>query len=157
MNVEQVKTAERIQRIHDEHAAVRAMISNIRTKLLELRERSEPAGPKDDLPELVRELRRHLLRHFQLEETDGLLSDVVHAPHPGSLRKVELLVAQHRDLERRLARILAELDGGIAPPRAVRECFDRDLHGFFEDFARHEEAENDLLQALIVRDTGIGH
>jgi iron-sulfur cluster repair protein YtfE (RIC family) len=154
MNVKQAKHAELVQRIHEEHVAVARMTANIRRKLDELRDRPESSVQESDLPELVRELQRHLVRHFRLEETGGLLSDAVQAPHPGSLRKVEELVAQHRDFERRLARILAELDGGIAPPRTVRECFDRDLRGLFAELDQHEQLENDMLQALVVRDTG---
>jgi iron-sulfur cluster repair protein YtfE (RIC family) len=156
MNVEQAENAEQVQRIHDEHVAVGEMSANIRGKLDELRVRPESSIQESDLPELVRELQQHLVRHFRLEETGGLLSDTIQAPHPGSLRRIEALVAQHRDFEQRLKRILAELDGGIAPPRTVRECFDRDLREFFADLRQHEQIENDLLQALVVRDVGSG-
>jgi len=163
MKLGQVDKAERIRRIHDEHAAVLDMTRRIQARLAALREGPE-ATPEArgeakngrELPELVRELHLHLQRHFRLEETGGLLGDAVRAPDPGSARKVEELVAEHRAFERRLVRILAELDGGIPPPRTVRECFERELSGFFEDLARHERDENDLLQALVVRDLGAG-
>ena len=116
----------------------------------------EPARRPSGLVELVRELQRHLVRHFRLEEKDGILSDSVHGPNPGSLRKVEALVSEHRDFERRIARVLAELDGCVATSAIVLRCFDLELRELLADLSRHERVENDLLQEVVTRDTGAG-
>ena len=146
----------RVQEMAEEHAVIRTTMQRIHGALDRLLAYPARSGEEWELPALLRSFREHLKRHFEQEESRGLLGDAREYYDPGTQRQVETLVSEHRDFERRVTRILDEVDGGFVPPAIVQSCHDRELRKLLADLARHETVENALLQALICRQAGGG-
>jgi hypothetical protein len=144
----------RSQEIAKEHAAIHAVMREIRVELDRLI--AHPARPGDewDLPELLRSFQGHLTRHFMLEESGGLLGDAALYYDPGTERAVHELIEEHREFERMVERVLTGLDSGLVPPVIVQQCFDRDMRKLLAGLARHEAVETSLLERLVEQETG---
>lgn len=151
-------TAERsiIQEIAEEHAVIRATMRQIHAELDRLLAHPARSGGEWELPALLRSFREHLVRHFELEESGGLLGDAKGFYNTSTQRIVETLIAEHRDLKRRVTRILDEVSGGVVPGPIVQSCHDREIRKLLTDLTRHETVENALLQTLICREAGSG-
>ncbi len=146
----------RIQEISEEHAVIRATMQRIHAALDRLLAHPARSGEEWELPALLRSFREHLRRHFELEESGGLMEDARDYYDPSTRHKVETLVSEHRDFERRVTRILDEVNGGIVPAAIVQSCHDRELRNLLADLTRHENVEIALLQTLICREAGDG-
>ena len=146
----------RIHKIAEEHAVIRATVQRIHAELDRLLAHPTQSGEEWELPALLRSFRKHLRRHFELEESGGLLGNSRDYYDPSTRRKVETLVSEHRDFERRVTRILDEVNGGIVPAAIVQSCHDRELRNLLADLTRHENVEIALLQALTCREAGGG-
>jgi iron-sulfur cluster repair protein YtfE (RIC family) len=148
------KQTSRIREIAEEHAAIGATMRRIRLELDRLL--NDPAGPDDgwELPGLLNSFYEHLERHFALEESGGLIGDARQYYDPGMQRKVDALLADHREFRRRLRRILSEVDGGIVPNATVQACHDQELRRLLDDLVQHETVENSLFLELVGRDVG---
>lgn len=134
-----------------EHEKIRAKVVEIRLELDRLLAHPAQPGEAWELPELVQDLRTQLTGHFELEENGGLLgADPAHYDSE-MLREVDDLIAEHREFEREIDRVLIELDFGFVPVDTVQSCFDGDLRRLISAFARHEAAENILLAKLLSR------
>ena len=142
-------------RIALEHAAVRNVIRDVRSELERWRDRPTPAHPVGRLGDLLTDLAEHLRRHFRLEEEGGYLS-VDPELDPGKRRIVQTLLDQHRDFERRLAAVLDRArraeEAGVRLPQDFAATVDELL----DEIRRHESAENELLQKLVLHDLGGG-
>ena len=143
----------RVREIEKEHAAVRAMMVRIVEKLDRLRTDPSEPGETWNLPMLVKTLRNHLKRHFEIEEGGGLLGAATEYYEPRARRIVEKLVSEHRNYEAWMDQIIAEIGDGTVPPVEAQRRYERELRRLLADLARHEAVENGLL-AEIVRNPG---
>ena len=145
--------ANRIQEIAKEHVAIRETMSRIEQELDRIAKQPTPQTEHWELPDLVRSFRTHLRRHFQLEEEGGLLGAAVQYYDARSRRVVEELVAEHREFERTIDRIAAELSGVVlndeAPAPVVQDCYDGDIRRLLTGLSTHEQLENELLESII--------
>jgi iron-sulfur cluster repair protein YtfE (RIC family) len=149
------ETQGRYRQVAREHALVRERIERIEALLDDLRRRPERASTDATLHKLVVDLRDHLRRHFALEESGGLLGDAVQYYDPGTGRKVEDLVAEHREFEQQLDALVATTERvGAAEIEVAR--LDAEARALIESLRTHENAENDLVQRLVSQDTGAG-
>jgi hypothetical protein len=142
-------TQGRRARIAREHELIHERLGRISQELDHVHRDPEVSSADWKLPALVRDLRKHMRRHFELEESGGLLGGAAQYYDPELSARVDELIAQHRDFERRLDRLLAELQLALRPAQIVRTCFDRDFAKFVELLRRHERAENELFRQLL--------
>ncbi len=137
--------------ILEEHEEIRARILEIETELDRLLDHPAQPGESWELPGLVEALRDQFRRHFEHEESGGLLWADSECYDSEMLRLVADLIAQHREFEREIERILSEFDFSFVPGKTVQSCFDGDLRNLISEFAVHEAAENVLLDKLVAR------
>jgi hypothetical protein len=135
----------RIREIAREHEAIRGIIARIEQELDQLLD--HPAAPGDpwELPALARTLAERLARHFQLEESGGLLGAASRYYPAAAQVEAGQLTAEHRLFERRLTRICDELASIHDPAVVVQTCFDGEIRRLLDDMMRHEAREERLL------------
>jgi hypothetical protein len=143
--------ASRLAQIAEEHATIRATVLRIELELDRLLARPSEPGETWKLPELVQSFRKHLIKHFELEESGGLLGDAAAYFEDTVQDSVRERVAEHRHFEEALGRICDELDQHFVPGATVQGCFDGELRRLIQRLARHEAAENDLLRKALQR------
>lgn len=102
---------------------------------------------------LLRDLRHHLVAHFELEEGSGGLHDIVVEHAPRHFAHVQRLFDEHRELLRRVDEIAAKTRACLDGPAS--EIF-RDLKDVSRALGQHEERENTILNDAIFSDTGYG-
>ena len=137
-----------------EHAAVQAAIQEIRDEIARLR--SEP-GPDHDagrLDGLLVAFGHHLRRHFDLEEEGGFFRSS--PTDPGTQRLVAHLVEQHRALGQRLSELITGAHRSEQGTASLTDAYAEALETFLDDLRDHERSENELIQALVLRDVGVG-
>jgi hypothetical protein len=138
----------RIREIAREHAAIRAIIARIEEELDRLLDHPAPPGAPWELPALARTLAEHLERHFQLEESGGLLGAASGYYPPAAQVEAGQLIAEHRLFECRLTRICDELASIRDPAVVVQTCFDGEIRRLVDDMVRHEAREERLLEEI---------
>ena len=140
--------------VAEEHASMRRSIETIRHELERLQREGGIERGSGRLPSLLGDFRDHLRRHFELEETDGLLGE--EANDPGTQRIIERLLAEHRDLEQRVDRLVDEARRAEARDAGLSAAFAEELHDVLVFLFRHEQMENRLVQQLVYQDHGGG-
>lgn len=145
--------ARRLQ-ILEEHETIRAAILELESRFDELIDNPAQAGEAWELPALVRSLLEAFKSHFEHEENGGLLGAGKECYDPEMLLVVEALIAEHREFERSLERILHELDFDFVPGETIQRCFDGELRKTISALAVHEATENALLEKLHARNVG---
>ena len=145
-----------VREIAKEHAAIHEVIRRIEQELDRLLAHPAELGGRWELPDLTKSCREHLMKHFQLEERGGLLGDEVLRCSPEVQRTVTELIKEHRDFERRISRIVEELDTGFVPSDTVQNCFDGELRSLIADLARHESVESELFLKTLRRESDTG-
>lgn len=108
--------------------------------------------PTRNLVSLLNALAVHLQTHFELEESDGYLSNLVKLS-PGLSSAVERVLREHDDL-------LAEVNELVTMAREAFAC-NHDTAGLAERFSKfksklsaHEQEENKLIQDTYHLDVG---
>ena len=142
----------RYQDIQKEHAAIRQTIARIQTELDRLPVPQEGGWP---LPAMVGALRQRLKRHFELEESGGLLGSAIEYYDAVMQREARELIAEHRGFERDIDHVCAELDACDAPPAADQERIAGELRKLIAALGRHESVETSLLERLVSGKAGV--
>ena len=133
--------AEARQRIAEEHHA-----------LGELLDRLEVTSDPNLLALQLAELHRLLEAHFEREEGEDGLHDMVGDAAPHLLSHVQHLFDEHRLVTARLIELRGETQALIDGPLARLLVGARDLAARLR---RHEEAENELVAGALYEDLGI--
>ena len=143
-------TTSRNRQLAREHAHIREAIEAVVSRLERTADHPEDRSALADLLEQVVSFREHLERHFWLEEAGGLLGDAVQYYAPEARRKAEELVTEHRDFERRIARINEQLYQALHDPLGLRRAPALDLSDLLRDLTDHERAETELSGRLLL-------
>ena len=143
-----------VQEIAREHAAIFEATRQIEQELDRLSEHPEDVGGRWELPDLAKSLRGYLVNHFQLEECGGLLGGDVLASDPEARSAIDELIREHREFERRIDRVIEELDTGFTPTESVQGCFDGELRSLIADMALHESRESRMFHRIVRRADG---
>jgi iron-sulfur cluster repair protein YtfE (RIC family) len=134
------------RRVRNEHVHLRELLESVR-QTLAARQGSPPT-----IAALFDELSRHVLEHFEHEETGGFFSAALELAPRLTSRAGELL-QEHAEFRGRLSAMRQLAMPAEATEdwwRNMRESFER----FFNAFRRHETAENRLLQEAYSDDIG---
>jgi hypothetical protein len=141
--------AEQLQQEH-------RMISAATKELKDLVERPvSPLGTNSGWMNSVREsllsLGAHLKTHFAFEEFGGFMEEVV-ATSPNSSPQVEHLKQEHQTILAESEQ-LCRMVSGESPAPELPQLRKKVLH-LLECLNRHEHAENDLVQRILMDDLG---
>ena len=136
-----------------EHEELDRRISNVRQLWFEV----DRLGAGPNFAAMAAELttlRPILVQHFEHEEANGFMGDVL-AQAPWLSEGADVLLAQHRaflaDVDRMVAR-LTQSGEAYASWHAVSV----DLEDFADRLHAHERAENELLESAWCDDIGVG-
>lgn len=147
----------RARQLAREHFVIREAMKRIESRIDGEADESEERALLWDIFSLVGSLRDHLTRHFRLEEAGGLLCGAVQHGVAETQRFADGLVAQHRDFEHRLERILDQLDSAVRdarrPSKAATDSYEQALRSLLRDLASHEREEAGLLEQVILRES----
>ena len=133
---------EQIKHAHDE---LRKGLNRFRTKICEQQDRN-------GLLATTNLLKEELTAHFHLEEADGYLSDAVEQA-PRMADKANTLLHQHPKLSQSLDQLLIAAEQGDGSPKWWAE-FRTQADDFLDRLAKHEQAENMLVQRAFEVDIG---
>lgn len=111
------------------------------------------AARPDQAVGLLEALRAALEAHFADEEGEEGLARAVGASAPWSLRRLEGLLAEHRDLLEAADRLLARARALLAGP--ITE-FAGETRALLRRLRQHEERETALLSDAVHQDVGSG-
>lgn len=129
--------------LRTDHELVAAHIASCRAAL------SGPFG-WDAARQAVTSLREELERHFEREESDGYLQEVL-SRAPERAKAAAKLQGDHSRMRGELAKLLATVL--VARSRdAARE----ELETFLAGLADHERREHELVQLALTTDVGTG-
>lgn len=130
----------------DEHLRLREMLESVRRAI------SYRPAPRHELGLLFRELAQHIFEHFEHEEAGGYFAAVIETAPQLRDRAGELL-GQHPEMTAQLFELQE-----VVTNRSVNEQWWREVEELFarflDLFARHEAAENALLQEAYGDDIG---
>jgi hemerythrin-like domain-containing protein len=149
------KTQDIVTRIKDEHVELRSALRDIRGELERLLAERGPEHRVGKLGAMLRMFGAGLVHHFELEERGGL-GESAEGLDPGSQRALAKLLEQHRDFERRVARLLDSVQQVERGRACLPDGFVRELQDFLAELLEHESAENELFQRLVLQDIGGG-
>ncbi len=108
--------------------------------------------PGEVMP-LLETLREALRAHFVDEEGEGGLADAVRASAPWSLRRLDDLLAEHRELLEAADRLLARGRALLAGPLAE---FAGETRALLRRLRQHEARETEVLSDAVHHDIGSG-
>lgn len=143
------------KRIHEEHDKLREEFQKIYQKI----DAHVPAEQfprwRMDLIFLLRDFQNDLLKHFDLEEEGGFMSDVIRlAPqHSGVVAKLQ---AEHIEIARELDNILIYLKGLQENTSGKYADFSRRVKDLLNFFRAHETTESEVLMSTYLQDEGGG-
>ncbi len=135
------------QEILREHEVVRSLLNELRTLLAEGQRRSTDPQWNGRLCEKLWQFRRHLLRHFVLEETGGFMDDVV-MRWPPAEEKVKKLRQDHVRILWSVDDLINASDLQASGGRAAFADFRRRCESLFTLIHQHETEENELIQQV---------
>jgi hypothetical protein len=139
--------SETIERIIQEHDALRDKVRRIHTLL------TEPEPAQGEVEILLREFLNALIIHFDFEEDEGFFTEVAsHAPRlAGQAGK---LCIEHREMLRDATELCRFAAAGSPSMPWWRELQTR-CHEFSKRLMQHEHEENKLLQEARQSDVGV--
>lgn len=141
------------EKVAQEHQHLEKEMAEL--KLIVMKEVSAEDFPNWRL-ELVwqlRDFKNLLLKHFDLEEEGGFMTDVLHeAPHSESL--VQQLRSEHAELSLLIDDIMAQVKSMRQKSPAQSEQVRLALNNLVDMLRRHEEEEHRLLQRTYFREYG---
>jgi DNA repair ATPase RecN len=105
-----------------------------------------------NLVSLLNALAVHLQTHFELEESEGYLSNLVQLS-PASTATVERLLREHRDLQEEVNGLVARTREDFAINRNTTELAER-FGKFHSKLSAHDHEENKLIQETYNLDLG---
>lgn len=149
------KTHAFAEEVRGEHEAVRARIDDLKAELQRLSGEPGPGHDPGQMREILYDFEGHLKRHFQLEEKDGLFSDVSRFD-ASSQRTASQLVLEHRTFENRLHDLIESVEWAESGMASLPDAFVRGTEQLIEDLQAHERAENELVQSVFATDLGGG-
>jgi hemerythrin-like domain-containing protein len=142
---------ERAVQIALEHAAVNNAIRDIRDEIDRLRSEPGPEHQAGELSGMLSAFGQHLKRHFEFEEHDGFLSDS-EGFDARTQRVIDLLLAQHREFERRLVALVDGVKRAELGDGRLSDAFVEELRVLLAELVQHEDVENELVQRIVIRD-----
>lgn len=113
----------------------------------------DATGELKRLVPLLRELRDDLAAHFADEEREDGLAQAIAPTAPHHLRRLEALLAEHRQLLASVDTLIERAGRLLAGP--VQQLLD-DARELTRRLARHQAAETALLTDAIYADIGSG-
>jgi len=139
-------TREEIEKIEEEHAALREKLGQI-ARALESAQIS-----REVLVALLNELHDDLTIHFSHEEHKGVF-DQITAQAPRFTRQVDGLWSDHRDLLRAIGSVIEFAESGEMTQPWWKELGSR-FRALSKQLMHHEGEENQLLQRAFQEDIG---
>ncbi len=126
-----------------QHHSLHRIVREILAELDWMREHPERVGESWDMPVIIESFRETARNHFSFEEIGGPFEVALVDPEESS--EAEALIEEHRMVDARLCRLLAEMDGVRMPELSVQECFDREIRAVIELLLVHETNERALF------------
>jgi len=126
-----------------QHHSIHRIIKEILAELDWLREHPERVGSTWDMPVIIESFRDAARRHFEFEEVGGPFE--IALADPNEAEEARGLIEDHRMIEARLCRLLAEMDGVKMPELTVEQCFDSEIRAVIALMGEHEAQERALF------------
>jgi hypothetical protein len=126
-----------------QHHSIHRTIREILAELDWLRQHPERVGQTWDMPVILGSLRDAAVAHFAFEEDGGPFEVALRDPREAE--EARELIGEHRSIEDRLSRLLAEMDGVRMPEPSVQECFDAEIRSVIDGILEHEVQERALF------------
>ncbi len=141
------------RQVEEEHEAIKRAMDDIRDAIAS-------DDPSSNFPQWhldfiwrLRDFRLHLLRHFDLEEEGGFMSDIV-ARAPETSAKVAELENEHEDIVDYLDTILKTLKKVETWDELREHDVDESISALLDLIRKHEATENQLIQKAYCREYG---
>ena len=113
--------------------------------------RLREARPREELGTLLASLRAVLSRHFQREEGENGLFEIIHARAPRHRQAIEDLRSEHRDFVTDLEELVRRAEQGPQPEQMADHVAD-----FVDRLHQHERNESHLWIDTLSTDLGEG-
>jgi hypothetical protein len=140
------------EQLYQEHQMIGAVIKELRD-LLEgaLSQDQEPSARSNSVGEGLLSLNSHLKTHFAFEEFGGFMEEVV-AASPNASPQVGRLKKDHQDILAESERLCRMARAGSLPSEVSQ--LRREVLHLLDLLNRHEHAENELVQRVLMDDLG---
>jgi hemerythrin-like domain-containing protein len=138
------KTDRTVEALEKAHQALREDLRKLRD-VLDSEDGKRTAG----LPARLEKMRTHVVEHFRLEEKNGYM-ETVRKGEPRLAPVIEQLAQEHQEL----AQTLDSLCARAKSARSTDAAFRADLQRWIGRLHRHEERENEVVQAVYNQDVG---
>ncbi|MFQ5568440.1 MAG: hemerythrin domain-containing protein [Rhodothermales bacterium] len=142
-------------RIEDDHRRLKQSMDAMVAEIAREISPEEYATWKLDILSKLRDFQNQVLKHFDLEEENGFLDDVLRLA-PQHRRRVERLEKEHRKINADLNHIVSVVKNVESPTSVKIERVREQLRALIEVFEAHESAEHDLMQSVYYQDYGVG-
>lgn len=142
-----LKTLDLAEQIKNEHECLKRDLGVIRENITREAAAENFAEWRLEFMWRLRDFKNHLLKHFDLEEEGGFMSEILQQA-PEAANQVKKLEAEHGEILSRLDGILADLKGmEVKEPSRLEDIRHRVLQWIALMHA-HEETENKLIQKV---------
>lgn len=141
------------RQVEKEHECLKRDLGDIQN---ELRKEISAAQFPDWRMEFVwrlRDFKNHLMKHFDLEEDGGFMSEIINEK-PEAMSKVRKLEAEHNIFASSLDGIMTDLKLMRAEEISELDAIRNRVLQLITDLHAHEEAENRLIQSVYCREYG---
>ena len=129
-----------------QHHSLHRTVREILAELDWMREHPERVGESWDMPVIIEEFRATARKHFSFEEEGGPIEAALADPAEATVARS--LVEEHRMIDARLCRLIAEMDGVRIPEPSVQQCFDQEIRTVIELMREHETRERALFSRI---------
>lgn len=142
-------------RVQEEHESLKSTMASIRAEMALGAQAAHFSDWRLNFVWCLRDFQNALLKHFDLEEDGGFMTDLV-AISPGCAARVAILKQEHEDIIPRLNELTEELKGMTSKQPVELERITTGIIDLFELLERHEAAERELIQDVYFQDIGVG-
>lgn len=129
-----------------QHHSLHRTLREILAELDWMNEHPDRVGESWDMPVIIEGFRDAARDHFAFEEEGGPLEAGLADSKEATVARS--LIEEHRMIDARLCRLIAEMDGVRMPERSVQQCFDQEIRSVINLLLEHETRERALFSRI---------
>jgi hemerythrin len=148
-----IKKSEVARQVEKEHEFLKRDLGEIKMKVMENISAKDFPDWRLEFIWRLRDFKNRLLRHFELEEKGGFMSEVLREA-PQVIAKVKALEEEHRQIVENLDGILATCEAMQEKDASRLEAIRSGISELLTTIRQHEAAENSLMQIAYYQEFG---